>query len=306
MLHHFIITFITLLLTTFFITTLVVESVIAAPSTIDIPSKEKKSTTNDDDDLIVISNINLQNIEKTGFLRVVGFINAQEFSKDISLSNISESTMKLTVKFKADRENEIVNGNSPDEFFICAYHVKNQHDPIHHFDCNEGDIKSTTGPTKANLFKPLSQVYQKSIDYYNLYGKTKITSFSLLRNDSHSSNDSVNPNPNMNTTNQEKVKVKVIVPLEDKKDTKKIKVMAMLKGQIQSEVVDVQNEFDKIGGYTIERVFVFDRDTDIGKMQLGDRFHACVSGEALRPPEGTECEKRIIKDLDKVNSLAAR
>ncbi|HJS64960.1 MAG TPA: hypothetical protein VJ767_08890 [Nitrososphaeraceae archaeon] len=295
-----------MLLTTFFITTLVVESVIAAPSTIDIPSKEKKSTTNDDDDLIVISNINLQNIEKTGFLRVVGFINAQEFSKDISLSNISESTMKLTVKFKADRENEIVNGNSPDEFFICAYHVKNQHDPIHHFDCNEGDIKSTTGPTKANLFKPLSQVYQKSIDYYNLYGKTKITSFSLLRNDSHSSNDSVNPNPNMNTTNQEKVKVKVIVPLEDKKDTKKIKVMAMLKGQIQSEVVDVQNEFDKIGGYTIERVFVFDRDTDIGKMQLGDRFHACVSGEALRPPEGTECEKRIIKDLDKVNSLAAR
>lgn len=94
MLQHFIITFITLLLTTFFITTLVVESVIAAPSTIDIPSKEKKSTTNDDD-LIVISNINLQNIEKTGFLRVVGFINAQEFSKDISLSNISESTNEI-------------------------------------------------------------------------------------------------------------------------------------------------------------------------------------------------------------------
>ena len=104
----------------------------------------------------------------------------------------------------------------------------------------------------------------------------------------------------------EKIKVKVIVPLEDKKDTKEIKVMAMLKGQIQSEVVDVQKEFDKIGGYTIERVFTFDRDTDIGKMELGDRFHACVSGEGLIPPEGTECEKRIIKDLDKVNSLASR
>jgi len=305
MLNHFIITFITLLLTIFFITALVVESVIAAPNTIDIQSKEKKSTANDDD-LIVISNINLQNIEKTGFLRVVGFINAQEFSKDIPLSNISESTMKLTVKFIADRQNEIVNANSPDEFFICVYHVKNQHDPIHHFDCNEGDITSTTGPTKANLFKPLSQVYQKSIDYYNLYGKTQITSFSLLRNDNISSNDSINPNPDINPTNQEKVKVKVIVPLEDRKDTKKIKVMAMLKGQIQSEVVDVQKEFDKIGGYTIERVFAFDRDTDIGKIQPGDRFHACVSGEGLKPPEGSECEKRIIKDLDKVNSLAAR
>ena len=41
-------------------------------------------------------------------------------------------------------------------------------------------------------------------------------------------------------------------------------------------------------------------------MQRGDRFHTGVSGEGLRPPEGTECEKRIIKDLDKVNSLAAR
>jgi hypothetical protein len=294
---------ITLLLTTFFITTAVVESVIA-PNTIDIQNKDKKSTN--DDDLIVISNINLQNIEKTGFLRVVGFINAQQFSKDIPLSDIGNSKQKLSVKFIADRENEIVNAKSPDEFFVCAYHIKNKQDSIHHFDCNEGDIKSTTGPTKASLFKPLSQVYQKSIDYYNFYGKNKITSFTSLNNGTIGSNATASPNADINLTNQEKVKVKVIVPLEDKKDTKKIKVMAMLKGQIQSEVVDVQKEFDKIGGYTIERVFFFDRDTDIGKIHPGDRFHACVSGEGLRPPEGTECEKRIIKDLDKVNSLAAR
>ena len=303
MLHRFIIISITLLLTTFFITTIVIESALAAPNTIDIQSKDKKSTN---DDLIVISNINLQNIEKTGFLRVVGFINAQEFSKDIPLSNISNSTQKLSVKFIADRENEIVTADTPDEFFVCAYHIKNKQDSIHNFDCNEGDIKSTTGPTKASLFKPLSQVYQKSIDYYNLYGKNKITSFSSLTNDTIGSNAIANPNADINLANQEKVKVKVIVPLEDKKDTKKIKVVAMLKGQIQSEVVDVQKEFDKISGYTIERVFAFDRDTDIGKIQPGDRFHACVSGEGLKPPEGSECEKRIIKDLDKVNSLAAR
>ncbi|MGB9167846.1 MAG: hypothetical protein WCB31_02855 [Nitrososphaeraceae archaeon] len=303
MLHPFIIISITLLLTSFFITTVVIASALAAVNTIDIQSKDKKSTN---DDLIVISNINLQNIEKTGFLRVVGFINAQEFSKDIPLSNINESTQKLPVKFIADRENEIVSAKSPDEFFVCAYHIKNKEDSIHHFDCNEGDIKSTTGPNKASLFKPLSQVYQKSIDYYNLYGKNKITSFSSLSNGTIGSNATASPNADINLANQEKVKVKVIVPLEDKKDTKKIKVMAMLKGQIQSEVVDVQKEFDKIGGYTVERVFAFDRDTDIGKIQPGDRFHACVSGEGLKPPEGTECEKRIIKDLDKVNSLAAR
>ena len=47
------------------------------------------------------------------------------------------------------------------------------------------------------------QVYQKSIDYYNLYEKSKITLFSLLRNDSHTSNDRVNPNPDINRTNRE-------------------------------------------------------------------------------------------------------
>jgi hypothetical protein len=291
-----------LILTTFLVTTVGADSALAE-EIIDIISKYNKAS---DNDLIVISNINLENIEKTGFLRVVGFINAQEFSKDISLSNISNSTKELTVKFITDRENNIVSAKSPDEFFVCSYHIKNINDPIDYFDCNEGDIKSTTTPTKANLFKPLSQVYQKSIDYYNLQGKNKITSFSSFSNDTIESNSTVNNNSTTNIANQEKIKVKVIVPLEDRKNTEKIKVVAMLKGQIKSEVVDVQKEFDKIDGYTIERIFAFDRDTDIGKIQPGDRFHACVSGEGLKPPEGTECEKRIIKHLDEINALAAR
>ncbi|HEY6657812.1 MAG TPA: hypothetical protein VIZ62_04735, partial [Nitrososphaeraceae archaeon] len=103
------------------------------------------------------------------------------------------------------------------------------------------------------------------------------------------------------------VKVKIIVPMEDRKDAKKIKVMAMLKGQIKSAIIDdVQKEFDKIGGYTIERTFAFDRNTDMGPIQVGDRFHACVIGQDLNPPEGSECEKRLIKHLDKTNALAAR
>jgi hypothetical protein len=95
--------------------------------------------------------------------------------------------------------------------------------------------------------------------------------------------------------------------MEDRKDAKKIKIITMLKGQIKSEVIDnVQKEFDKIGKYTISRTFAFDRDTDMGPIQVGDRFHACVIGEDLNPPEGSECEKKLIKHLDKANSLAAR
>ena len=63
------------------------------------------------------------------------------------------------------------------------------------------------------------------------------------------------------------VRIKIIVLMEDKKNAKKIKIMAMLKGQVKSEMVDVQKEFDKIRGYTIERTFAFDRNIDRGPIE---------------------------------------
>jgi hypothetical protein len=81
----------------------------------------------------------------------------------------------------------------------------------------------------------------------------------------------------------------------------------MIKGQIQSEVIEnVEDELDKSKDDTIQKTFTFDRNTDIGPIQIGDRFHACVASEDLRPPEGSECEKRIVKNLNKVSGLYAR
>jgi hypothetical protein len=95
--------------------------------------------------------------------------------------------------------------------------------------------------------------------------------------------------------------------MADKKDTEKLKIAAMIKGQLKSEVIeDVQAELDKSKNNTIKRTFTFDRNTDIGKIQIGDRYHACVASEDLRPPEGSECEKRVIKQFDKPNSLPAQ
>jgi hypothetical protein len=115
---------------------------------------------------------------------------------------------------------------------------------------------------------------------------------------------------NLNQTTNDKsdtVKIEILAPLADKKDTEKLKIAAMIKGQIKSEVIqDVQAELDKSKGSTIKRVFTFDRDTDIGKIQIGDRFHACVASNDLSPPEGQECEKRVVHQFDKVNSLPAR
>ena len=81
----------------------------------------------------------------------------------------------------------------------------------------------------------------------------------------------------------------------------------MVKGQLQKEVIeDVQAELDKSDDSTISKTFTFDRNTDIGKIQVGDRYHACVASNDLSPPEGSECEKRIIKNLEKVSGLFAR
>jgi hypothetical protein len=81
----------------------------------------------------------------------------------------------------------------------------------------------------------------------------------------------------------------------------------MIKGQIQSEGIEnVEDELDESKDDIISRTFTFDRNTDIGPIQIGDRFHACVASDDLDPPEGSECEKRIVKNLNKVSGLYAR
>src|SRR5918999_1171217 len=241
-----------------------------------------------DDKLIVKTRINLKNIdiENTKFIRVIGFINGEEAKQDIPVSSIDKSKNSLNVELKVNEENEIVEASSPDEFFVCAYQVgdvskESTTTPITKFDCNEGDILGN--PTGISLFKSDSQVYSKSQAVYQA---------------------SLNTN---SSNNNDKVKIKISAPLADKKDTKKLKIGVMVKGQIQSEVIeDVQAELDKNKDSTIQKTFTFDRNTDLGQIQIGDRYHACVASEDLRPPEGSECEKRIIKNLETVSGLYAR
>ena len=263
--------------------------------------------------------------------------------KDIPLSDIDEKTKKLKVKFVMNKENEFVSAGSRDEFFVCAYQYTNTNnstsitfdkkDAIEYFDCDEGDLAGSGNTTIARLFNAKSLVYDKTQSYYDMHSKSKkIISFATLANEtmlnsSISDNQKTNANLTANNTNVKQyntktsniqynsddddiskpVKVKILVPLEDRKDAKKIKIIAMLKGQFKSEIInDVQKEFDKKGKYTISRTFAFDRNTDMGPIQVGDRFHACVIGEDLNPPEGSECEKKLIKHFDKANSLAVR
>ena len=251
--------------------------------------KNDKEGKEDKDKLIVKANINLKNVDmkNTKFIRVIGFINGEEVKQDIPISSIDKTKNKLDVDLKVNKKNDIVKASTPDEFFVCAYQVgdvKKNYNSLVKFDCNEGDILSTSKPTPARLFQLGSHVYEKTQAVYG-----------------------ANINNTASDSNIDKVKIKIIAPLADKKDTKKLVIAAMIKGQIQSEVIeDVQAELDKSDSNTISRTFTFDRNTDLGPIQIGERYHACVASNDLSPPEGQECEKRLVKSFDNVNSLPAR
>jgi hypothetical protein len=256
--------------------------------------KNDKENKEDKDKLIVKVSIDLENVdmENSKFIRVIGFINGEEAKQDIPISSLDKSDNNLDVELKVNEENDIVEADTPDEFFVCGYQVgkgdvskesKTTTTPITKFDCNEGDILGN--PTKISLFKSDSQVYSKSQEFYQ-------ANLNAVNN---------------YTKNSDTVKINILAPLADKKDTEKLVIAAMIKGQIKSEVIeDVQAELDKTDSNTISRTFTFDRNTDIGKIQIGDRYHACVASNDLSPPEGQECEKRLVKNFDNVNSLPAR
>ena len=252
--------------------------------------------------LVVKTKIHLEtidNIDTTKFFRITGFINGQEVKKDIPLSEADKTKKILTVNLNLDSKTELVNAKSLDEFFVCAYpigDVKKELNIFAKFDCNEGDLLNGQS-TEINLFKPNSLVYAKSQAVYQ-------ASLNPMQSNNHNNQNSES---NINSTNDGLVKIKIYAPLADKKDTQKLKLAVPLNGQVQSQMIeDVQSELDKSKHDTITRTFTFDRNTDMGPIQIGDRFHTCVIGKELYPPEGSECEKRLIKNLDKPNPLAAR
>ena len=275
----------------------------------------EKENVDEKNKLVVVSNINLQNIPKVGMLKVVGVINGEGFIKTIPLDEIDDTKEKLRVKFVMNKDNEFVSASKPDEFFVCAYHIEEMTEDYNHlppyFDCDEGDLAGSDSTTISRLFGAQSLVYDKTA-YHYLENPSHQESFATLddgytEDDRYNTREENTDTSDSNNDDNQPVKVKIIVPMQDKKNAEKIKIMTMLKGQIKYTVIeDVQKEFDKIGGYTIERTFDFDRNTDLGPIQIGDRFHACVIGEDLNPPEGSECEKKLIKHLDRPNSLAVR
>ena len=282
---------------------------------LDYITNDNQDNQNTNDKVVVKTRLNLENLDKIGYLNIAAFINGQGVLKNVSLDKINPAKKTLIVNLAVNKETDIVKAGSRDEFFVCAYHIKNmqkEYNTLPYFDCDEGDLSGSDGPTISRLFSPHSLVYKKSQNIFN-NSSGKYSQLIIADRNNNNNLDNSRKQQKINETQQQEeekdiVKIKIYAPLEDRKDIQKLKIMSMVKGKIKSAVIDnVQEEFKKIGGYKVSRTFTFDRDTNIGKIQIGDRFHACVSSEGLNPPEGTECEKRTIKYLgEKENVLYAR
>ena len=148
------------------------------------------------DQLIVKARIHLENIDmnKTKFLRVVAFINGDDFKQDIPISSIDKTKKTITVDLKTNVNNDIVSAHSPDEFFVCAYQVGNvinDYNSFNKFDCKESDLVNIDTPTVINLFRSGSLVYSTSKSIYEA---------SLNQSNPHASDT---------------IKIKILAPLAD-------------------------------------------------------------------------------------------
>ena len=100
--------------------------------------------------------------------------------------------------------------------------------------------------------------------------------------------------------------VRVWIPLSDRKDVKVLKIVTMIKGEFESRTIDAQELLKKSDENTIIIPSVYDKTPEIGPIQQGDLFFACVSANELNPPEGTECEHRETSHTAHIHNLVAR
>jgi hypothetical protein len=192
---------------------------------------------------------------------------ANGYTKTIITGLISDpNTGTINIPIKFKKDNDIVTAGYHDEYFVCGYVLNSKTGTATSYQCNEGDLQDANGINAVIL-------------------------------------DSFRPvTKNGQTTGAKDVKINVLVPLSDRPVVHLLKIVTMVKGEFQSKVINVEN----VNGKTISTMFTFDRDTDIGQIQEGDLYFACVSANELNPPEGTECEFHKIKSINEPNVLSAR
>ena len=266
---------------------------LAATTTNNNNDDNDDNTKNEKETMKLKIKLNLNNVDKSiQKLKLVSYVNGEVKEQYIDLvkdkSKIKENILVLNLFY--DKSNNISSIIVTDQYFVCAYAVNDKiskqnniaNSGISFYDCDEGNIGSPDSTT-AHLFYTLNK-FNESVNYNKLSGQGK--------------------NPLA-----KEVKINVKVPLEDAKgDADKINVVGMIGGQYKVETINVEQALDKQkdgNGDILDVPFVFNRTTEVGQIQLGDKFFGCVTGEELSP-QHSHCEKRTLKDFEKGNQLYSR
>lgn len=217
--------------------------------------------------------INLKKLDNPNKLKVVASANGENQTKYVEGKELNSQT--ATVSFQFNQKNDIVTAGNRDEYFVCAYDLNAQTDQMKSYSCVEGNLK----PNGKN-----------TISIGSGPGVTLSTG-------------------SFQTVNGEEIKnptISVHIPLSDRKDVKDLKVVTMIKGELQSKTIDAQKLLKKSDDNTIIVPFLYNKIPEIGPIRVGDLFFTCVSANELNPPEGTECEHRVTQHTFHTHNIVAR
>lgn len=218
--------------------------------------------------------INLEKLSHPDKLKVVASANGENETKYLTGNDLDSNT--ATVSFEFNQKNDIVTVGSRDEYFVCAYALNPITDQMESYSCVEGNIEHPNGKNTISLGT----------------GSAKTLSTGSFQTVSGGQIESPT--------------IKVWIPLSDRKDVKELKVVTMIKGEFETKTVNAKELLKKSDDNTIMVPLVYNKTPEIGSIQQGDLFFACVSAEELNPPEGTECEHRNTVLRGHIHNLVAR
>ena len=262
-----------------------------------IPVFASTEKNHDDNKGLMDLNIkmNLNNLQLTDGdkIKIVAYVNGETGIQYLDPQK-EKNQIKgnfLTAYMKFNKTNKI-SSIGADEYFVCAYVISNKQTKLSknngtnaiRYDCDEGQTVEGADVSMGRLFNTMSK-FQKTFD---------LSQLALKSNQDFSD-----------------VKITVVTPIYDQTDVDFLTVIAMVKGEYQLKTVNIENELKKAGdksdeSYIIKVPFTFDKNTELGTIEIGDMFFGCASAEALGPPQMTECEKKYIKHFDKPNVIVTR
>src|SRR5688572_9905318 len=222
----------------------------------------------------VEAKIDLNSLNYPDKLKVVASANGEVDTQYLIGNELNSN--RASVLFKFNEKNDIVSVGSRDEYFVCAYAINPITNQMESFSCVEGNIEEPNGKNKISIGS----------------GAKKTLSTGTFQ--TVSGGEIINPIIN------------VKIPLSDRKDVNQLNVVTMIKGEFQSTTINAQELLKNSKDNTIVLPVVFDKTPEIGPVQEGDMFFACVSANELNPPEGTECEHRVTSHTFHVHNIVAR